>query len=213
MLRGRPSSRGSGFKPKRRSKTGRNLLGKTLAIGESYFRKRSGEYVFYPHNGGGGYVVSQDDKERFVRWFGRVGLVFASFAGPGGALLLTVYEPNLIPFVTFLALFMGAGYVYQARWVNSYIGDREQSEPERSFRARLWAGYLATPNWLYIAIISFFFALAIASGALAYAMISFGGDWTLFPLSCLSLLFANIYLAWTMYVWEHKDKKTSELGL
>lgn len=187
--------------------------GITLAIGESYFRKNGGEYVFYPHKSSGGYVVSVEDKERFVRWFGRVGLVFASFAGPGGALMLTVYQPNLIPLVTFLALFLGAGYIYQARWVRTYIDGRERSEPERGFRARLWAGYLATPSWLYIAIISFFFAVAIAAGALAYAMISFGGDWTLFPLSCLSLLFANIYLAWTLYVWEHKDEKTRELGL
>ena len=188
-------------------------MGETLAIGESYFRRKGGEHVFYPHKGSGGYVVSLADKERFVRWFGRVGLVFATFAGPCGALMLTVYQPNLIPFVTFLALFMGAGYLYQARWVKTYIDGRVQSEPERGFRARLWAGYLATPSWLYIAITTFFFALAIASGALAYAMISFGGDWTLFPLSCLSLLFANIYLAWTMYVWEHKDEKSRELGL
>lgn len=181
-----------------------------MAIGDSYFVRRGGRFVFYPNKDSRGYPVSRAEKDRFVKWFQLVGLAFATVGGPGGALLLVFFKPNFLPFGIFIGIFLGLGYIYQARWVNRFVSGREATEPERDFRAWLWTEFLATPSWFYVAITAFFFALAIATGALAYAMISLGGDWTLFPASCLSLVFANLYLAWTLFVWERKRESNEK---
>lgn len=178
-----------------------------MPLGEEYFEETGGQYVFYPQKGGRGYMVTLDEKEHFIRWFQRVGLAFVTLAGPVGTLMLVFWQPNLLPFGLFIAVVLGIGYGYQARWVKRFIGEREASEPKRNFKSWLMTSTLATPSIFYIAITVFFFALAIATGAVSYTMISMGGDWALFPLSCLSLLFGNIYLAWTLYVWDAKRKE------